>query len=120
MKVVHVRKETSDVYIGRKMGGLGIWGNPFRIGNKLAKDIQKGFMTSIIIDREKAIELYEHYIRDKLNKDRQLRELLISMKDARLGCWCAPQPCHGDILVKLNKELINNNGKLLPQPERKN
>lgn len=120
MKVVHVKRDASDVYIGRKVGNLGIWGNPFRIGDILAAPKKGSSLTvDIPIDRPKAIELYENYIRKRLNQDRKLRDLLISMKDARLGCWCAPQPCHGDILIKLNKELIDNNGELLPRPEHK-
>ena len=27
------------------------------------------------------------------------------LKDKRLGCWCKPEPCHGDALVELVDEL---------------
>ena len=26
---------------------------------------------------------------------------LPDLEGMRLGCWCAPLPCHGDVLVKL-------------------
>ena len=26
-------------------------------------------------------------------------------ENARLGCYCTPKPCHGDVIVKLWKEL---------------
>jgi hypothetical protein len=29
-----------------------------------------------------------------------------SLKDKVLGCYCAPLPCHGDVLVKLANEEI--------------
>lgn len=103
MKVVHCKRDPFDIYIGRRKDGLGIWGNPFRIG-----DYHEGKL----ITRELSLELYEIYIRDKLNKDRKLRDLLVSMINSRLGCWCAPKACHGDILKKLCQELIDNYGTL--------
>ena len=31
-------------------------------------------------------------------------ESLIELEGKVLGCWCHPEPCHGDILVKLLRE----------------
>ena len=87
MKVVHCKKENYDVYIGRPQK----WGNPFSIG----KDGT----------REDVIEKYEKWIR---NTPRLLNDLS-ELKGKTLGCWCSPQPCHGDILIKLVKELDNEN-----------
>ena len=36
---------------------------------------------------------------------------LLSLDGKRLGCYCKPKPCHGDVLVelvKIAKELKNN------------
>lgn len=78
-KVVHCKREKYDIYIGRPSK----WGNPFEIG----KDGS----------REDVIQKYQDWI---LTQD----HLLLSvpeLKDKVLGCWCAPEACHGDILLKL-------------------
>jgi len=61
--------------------------NPFKIG----KDGT----------REEVIEKYKIYIISKLEENDELKEELINMKGKNLGCWCHPEPCHGDILLEL-------------------
>lgn len=81
--------EDFDIYIGRftnnpKVGyNLGYWGNPFIEG----KDGT----------REEVIEKYRQYI----IKQPALLRRLPDLKGKRLGCWCAPLPCHGDVLKEL-------------------
>ena len=53
--------------------------------------------------REEVIQKYEFYIKKKLNVDLVLRQELIEMKGKNLGCWCHPEPCHGDVLLELIK-----------------
>lgn len=67
-----------------------IWCNPYKIG----KDG----------DRDMVIEKYEKYIKDKIEKDDNMRIKLLELKDKTLGCWCYPEKCHGDILIKLISE----------------
>ena len=94
-RVVHVSKEPYDVYIGRAHGGRGrepsfrrsAWHNPFKIG----KDGT----------REEVIERYERYL---LEERPDLVERLPELKGKDLGCWCAPESCHGDVLVRLAEE----------------
>lgn len=82
-----------DIYIGRRLNypkatfPLSKWHNPFIIK----------FMKYSI---EENLELYEKHIRNtpKLWKD------LDELEGKILGCWCKPDPCHGDILIKLLKE----------------
>lgn len=78
-KVVHCKKSQYDVYIGRP----DKWGNPFEIG----KDGT----------RAEVIEKYQNYILENQELMADLEEL----RGKRLGCWCHPLPCHGDVLVKL-------------------
>jgi Domain of unknown function (DUF4326) len=78
-QVVNFRAEPCDVFIGRP----SIWGNPFRIG--------PGF------GRRAAIRAYEAWIAEQKDLLARLPEL----KDKRLGCYCAPLPCHGDVLARL-------------------
>jgi hypothetical protein len=81
--VVNLRREAYDVYIGR--GGL--WGNPYRIGPKCS--------------RAEAIRQYRGYIALRLTLEPELRAKFKELKGKRLGCYCKPLPCHGDILVEL-------------------
>lgn len=82
MRVVHYKREPYDVYIGRP----GPWGNPYVIG-------QHG-------TREEVIAMYETYVRG----NSELMARLPELRGKVLGCWCAPKPCHGDVLIRLVEE----------------
>ncbi len=71
--VVNIRFEKCDVYVGRPSP----FGNPFR---------GKG-----------AIRLFEGYLRSSPT----LLALLPDLRGKRLGCWCKPKPCHGDVIARL-------------------
>ena len=77
--VVNIITEEFDVYIGRGSQ----WGNPFVIG----KDG----------DRDEVIDKYKDYIADHPSL---LRDL-VKLRGKRLGCYCKPLRCHGDVLVEL-------------------
>ena len=80
---VQFQQNPFDVFIGRPSK----WGNPFPI----RKDRS----------RERAVELYETWIRKKPELLADLPELY----DKVLGCYCEEnQLCHGDILLKLINE----------------
>lgn len=78
-RVVHCKKDPYDVYIGRPSK----WGNPFIIG-------RDG-------NRDEVVRKYRKYLLDRL----ELVEALPELKGKTLGCWCAPQACHGDVLEEL-------------------
>ena len=64
------------------------WGNPFVIG-------PDG-------DREAVLQRYALW----LPAQPELMAALDRLRGKRLGCWCAPLPCHGHILARLaNVEL---------------
>jgi uncharacterized protein DUF4326 len=94
--VVHCKRDRFDYYIGRP----GLLGNPYshRVGT-LAK-----FKTS---SAEEAIASFETYARERMKKDPAFRSAVRHCHDKRLGCWCAPNICHGEILVKLAAELVH-------------
>lgn len=83
-RVVHCKRERCDVYIGRPSK----WGNPY-------------ILTKDYSTRAQVIILYEIWIRKKP----ELLAALHELKGKTLGCHCAPLPCHGDVLVKLIKEM---------------
>lgn len=78
-RVVNLKREAYEVYIGRGSK----WGNPFRIG--------------IDGNRAEVIAKYRDWIvtRPGLLAD------LESLRGKRLGCFCKPCACHGDVLVAL-------------------
>lgn len=93
--------DSNNVYVGRGrivyIDGIrfppndSLWCNPF-----------KGKNTT----REENIAKFEKYIREKIEKENLLDELK-KIKGKTLGCWCHPENCHADVLVKLVNELIS-------------
>jgi hypothetical protein len=75
--VVHCKRARYDIYIGRPSR----WGNPFRIGEHGT--------------REQVIDLYEQWLLEQPDLLASLGELA----GMRLGCWCAPNWCHGEVLA---------------------
>ena len=114
VKVAHIRpqgyhdlsewmKNPEHVYIGRRgavflnINGVkrrfpeksSEWANPFTVKKH----------------GDRCLELYEDWLRAKLEKD-GIDELK-KLKDKVLGCWCYPNKCHGDILKKFIVGLPN-------------
>ena len=85
--------DSKHLYIGRDMqcyveGAVGSkWQNPFTV--------KKYGLT-------KCLELYEEKIR---NSPKFMLEI-IELEGMELGCWCKPDPCHGDVLIKIFKEVV--------------
>jgi hypothetical protein len=79
-EVVNIRHDEYDVRIDRRSR----WGNPFKIGPDGT--------------REEIIAKHMRYVRSERP---DLLERLPELEGKRLGCWCAPLPCHGDNYVKL-------------------
>jgi hypothetical protein len=48
---------------------------------------------------EEAIESYKADLWQRLRDGRLSVEKLAALKGKTLGCWCAPGPCHGEVLV---------------------
>jgi hypothetical protein len=80
--VVHCKRQSFDVYIGRPSK----WGNPFVLGRDGGRD-----------------EVIARY-REWLVQQPELMATLSELKGKVLGCWCAPLSCHGDVLAELANE----------------
>jgi len=89
--VVNKYKEPYDLYIGRG----SIWGNPFPMLDKSA------------VERSRVIGLYRIHLAQQIKLGLITPAQLIQLDGKRLGCFCAPLPCHGDVLkeaVELAKQ----------------
>ena len=85
-----------DVYIGRatkrvrqgraratKPGEDGLFANPFpKMGPK-----------------EELLELFRNYFFQRVVKNLEFRAAVLALRNRRLGCFCAPAPCHGHIIA---------------------
>ena len=80
------KTEPFDVYIGRPSP----WGNPWVIG----KDGTRDFV----------IDTYKMYFDQRIANDYYFRRDILKLKNKRLGCFCKPFRCHGDIIV----DYLNN------------
>jgi Domain of unknown function (DUF4326) len=100
------------VYIGHRwtLGGWDLpeskWANPHKIGRDGT--------------RAEVIAMYERWLRARPDLTAALPEL----RGRDLACWCAPEPCHGDVLLRLANqagglESGNNSGAVSgPDSER--
>lgn len=54
--------------------------------------------------REEVLIKYENYLEELLKNNETMVNELLKLKGKNLGCWCHPEPCHADILLKyINK-----------------
>lgn len=80
-RVVHCKREPFDVYIGRPSR----WGNPFEIGRDGTRaDVIEKYRQMLLTDRLDLASRARRELRGKV-----------------LGCWCAPEACHGDVLLEI-------------------
>lgn len=80
MKVLNKRTSQDGVYIGRPSK----FGNPFVIG-------QHG-------DRAQVIRRFEEWL---LAQPKLVEAAKQELRGKNLVCWCAPQACHGDVLMRI-------------------
>lgn len=98
MKVVNIRKDKCDIYVGRKSQGMH-YGNPF--------SHQSGTLAIVVVASvAEAISAYEDWLDglayQEIEPERRLwiLEHLSELKNQTLGCFCAPKPCHADVLLR--------------------
>lgn len=88
---VNIYKDKYDVYIGREgKGQSGYFGNPFKL--------EKGQ------DRGSTLDRYREYFYKRIENDPIFKSRILELKNKRLGCFCKPNACHGDII----SEYLNN------------
>jgi hypothetical protein len=86
--VVNLHKSDYDTYIGRGSP----WGNPIRSDARTS--------------RYDVIEQYRQWFLGRIREDAEFRAATETLRGKRLGCFCKPKLCHGDVIVAyLNGEL---------------
>ena len=81
----YMKRKVNPALKERMVDRSTIWGNPFKI---------KG---STIAERRSVITLYEKYILAKYSSE----YIYSKLNGWNLVCWCAPLPCHADVLRKI-------------------
>lgn len=84
------------VFIDKKRYPLdsSVFANPYKVGKHGTRD--------------EVINKYEIYIHDRISKEPETMKELLNLEGKILGCWCSPEPCHGNVLLRLIKELKND------------
>ena len=92
--VVNLHKEPYDVYIGRfGKEKDGYFGNPF----VMTEEAQ----------RASSLRKYGEWFLRRVNGDEEFRKRIEGLKGKRLGCFCKPKACHGDIIAEyLNRDSL--------------
>jgi hypothetical protein len=94
-KVVNLKNEKYDIYIGRAgYGKSGYFGNPIKRG-KFCQVCGK-----IHVNKGSTIKCFKVYFHDRIEKDEEFKNAVLSLKGKILGCFCKPKDCHGDIIVE--------------------
>jgi hypothetical protein len=86
-------KNPDHVYIGRNMvfyvpgAKASKWANPFNVKK---------------YGRDECLKLYKKHIMENPKLMKRIRK---ELQGKVLGCWCKPEACHGDVLLKILEEL---------------
>ena len=100
-RVVNLRKEPYDVYIGRAgRGEDGYFGNPCVIGKECY------VCGRVHTDGGSTLECFQAYFLVRLASDVHFYQAVERLRGQTLGCFCKPKPCHGDVIKQyLNGEI---------------
>jgi hypothetical protein len=95
--VVHCKQAPYDTYIGRgrdpRTGRPGEWGNPYSHRPSRVPGV------IVVATVEEAIERYRRHLWAEIRSGGLPLDKLAALADKTLGCWCAPAPCHGEVLA---------------------
>lgn len=92
--VVNIRHAPYDVYIGRAgRGHGGYFGNPYVVGQcctRCKTPHDTGAST---------LPCFTLYFQRRLGTDAEFRARVLALSGKVLGCFCHPNPCHGDVVA---------------------
>lgn len=92
--VVNLRREPYDVYIGRARHGQdGYFGNPHPV------DRPCPLCGGTVHRRGEAVAAFKRTFWKRVNSEPAYRERMQTLRGKRLGCFCKPEACHGDVIT---------------------
>ena len=104
-----------DVYIGRAQPDRkgSVLGNPHPVKPR------KCAICNMYHERGETIPLYKQWLWTQMQDEngavmqelKRIARLVQAGKDVRLGCWCKPAACHGDV-VKAAVEYLITSGQV--------
>ena len=104
--MIHVYNRTKELHDGPNnypiYRGGSILGNPYTdIKNKATKALY------VVKDRDEAIKRYDSYFDMMYSGNTEFKAIIDEIyekykngEEVYLECYCAPLPCHGDIIAK--------------------
>lgn len=115
-EVVNIRKQRSDIYIGRKNSEVH-FGNPFYL-------TESALAKTKVDSLEEALKSFHDWLAGIAHQDieplrrKWIIENLDSLRGKSLGCFCKPKACHGDIYrVMLGEVSLDEVLKAVPKQE---
>lgn len=99
--VVNSRFQPYDFYIGRDPHAKFHFGNPFTHKPSELPNVVR------VKDRDTAVFYFQRWLEglaftEHESERRQwILDHLDLLKGKRLGCFCKPMPCHGDVYVRM-------------------
>ena len=95
IRVINLKHEPCDIRVCRPSR----WGNPWRVdGDDELRRFAVAHYRQWIAGRPELVDQLYRRIRARY-PDGLIRPV-------RLGCWCAPLPCHADVLAALLRERL--------------
>jgi hypothetical protein len=95
-RVVHCKREAEIVARAQRKGRYVYVGRPSPWGNPFSH--LPGTLAQFrVATRAAAIRSYRRWLRTQP----QLLAALPTLRGKVLGCWCAPQACHAEVLARL-------------------
>ncbi len=97
-KVLNKRRDIippDAIYVGRPSK----WGNPMTV-----KELKRLFPEDTMQElNEKAVGWYREYLAEdaRMHDDSLIKQAQAELYGKDLVCWCAPLPCHADVLLEL-------------------
>lgn len=58
-----------------------------------------------VSSREEAVSRFEAYARERVKLDARFRQAILDCDGQTLMCCCHPRACHGDVILKLAREI---------------
>lgn len=100
LRTEQMHDPATDVYIGRAGAGMsGKFGNPIR-RNATCPECAGVHTTTYGV-----LLCYSDWLRRRIRADPEYAARVRELHGKRLFCFCAPRPCHGEVLAVVAAEL---------------